>query len=836
MIVGNPLSSISTSPVQQAFLATGDALTALAERTAYVDRVVIETAGDSLFPAAPSGLTVLAVGGYGRRQLFPYSDVDLLLLFESERLAVASKEALSAFLQRLWDSGLRVSHSVRTPSECTEVHDTNTELNVSLLDQRYLAGDRALYARLIEKLPRFILGNRDALIRNLSQLTRERHGKFANTFYHLEPNVKEGPGGLRDYQLICWLAQMRDTDAHRMGVADPAVEIQQAFRFLARLRCYLHCQSGRDNNLLSFESQDASAEHWEDGGAIGDPAEWMREYYRHARAVYRAAIRQLEASEAQSSSLFAQFRDWRSRLANADFSVHRERAHFRAPQGLDAGTDLILRFFEFIGRHGIRASFEAEQQIETRRARLRARFAESQLIWPSLNTIFSLPYAPLAVRSMHETGLLTAVFPELEGIECLVVRDFYHRYTVDEHTQVAFQNLWELRSADEQPLSSYGGLLREMQNCGPLVFALLFHDSGKGLAGEGHVSGSLRLARTAMARIQMPAQEQEAVLFLIEKHLELSGVMQSRDLFDPQTIREVAHRVETVERLKALTLLTYADISAVNPNVMTAWRAEQLWQLYLMVYNELTRELESERIEGDPTGSPERVEFLRGFPVRYLRTHTEAEIHGHIALEEKSRKRGVAVEIRKLDSAYQLTLVAGTDRPGLFAAAAGTLSSFGMNILKAEAFSNRRGLILDTFTFADPSRTLDLNPSETDRLRTTAERVIAGKLDVRQLLRNRPKPVLPTRSARIPAKVTFDGKASSSATLVEIVAEDRPGLLYDLASAISSHGCNIEVVLIDTQAHKAIDVFYITKDGGKIEPVKQGRLEEALQQACEPGA
>jgi [protein-PII] uridylyltransferase len=534
--------------------------------------------------------------------------------------------------------------------------------------------------------------------------------------------------------------------------------------------------------------------------------------------------------------LFAQFRDWRSRLANTDFSVHRERAHFRSPQGLDADAELILRFFEFIGRHGIRASFEAEQQIETRRARLRARFAESHPIWPSLSTIFSLPHAPLAVRSMHETGVLTAVFPELEGIECLVVRDFYHRYTVDEHTQVAFQNLWDLRSADEQPLSSYGGLLREMQNCGPLVFAVLFHDSGKGLASEGHVSGSLRLARTAMARIQMPAQEQETVLFLIEKHLELSGVMQSRDLFDPQTIRDVAHQVETVERLKALSLLTYADISAVNPNVMTAWRAEQLWQLYLMVYNELTRELEAERIEGDPTGSPERVEFLRGFPIRYLRTHTEGEIDGHMALEEKSRKRGVAVEIRKLDSAYQLSMVAGTDRPGLFAAAAGTLSSFGMNILKAEAFSNRRGLILDTFTFADPSRTLELNPSEIDRLRTTAERVIAGKLDVRQLLRNRPKPVLPTRSARIPANVTFDGKASSTATLVEIVAEDRPGLLYDLASAISSGGCNIEVVLIDTQAHKAIDVFYITADGGKIEPGKQRRLEEALRQACEAGA
>ncbi|MBV8731893.1 MAG: hypothetical protein JO336_18960 [Acidobacteriia bacterium] len=828
MTAENRLSN-SSAPIAQAFLATGDALTALAERTAQVDRVVTEAAASFLFPEAPGGLAVLAVGGYGRRQLFPFSDVDVLLLYESERLAVARKDGISNFLQRLWDSGMRVSHSVRTPAECTEVHDSNTELNISLLDQRYLAGDRMLYARLVEKMPRFLMGNRDALIRNLSQLTRDRHAKYANTFYHLEPNVKEGPGGLRDHQLICWLAQMRNTEANRLGVADPSPDIQQAFRFLARLRCYLHCESGRDNNVLTFEAQDVAAERWQ----IGDPAEWMREYYRHARTIYRAAIRQLESIEAQSSSLFAQFRDWRSRLANTDFSIHRERAHFRAPQGLDSGPELLLRFFEFIARHGIRASFEAEQQMETRRERLRAQFAESQPIWPALSAIFSLPYAPLAVRTMHETGVLTAIFPELEAIECLVVRDFYHRYTVDEHTQVAFQNLWKLRSADELPLESYGNLLREMQNCGALIFALLFHDAGKGVPGEGHIGGSMRLARTAMERIRTPRQESETVLFLINRHLDLSGAMQSRDVFDPQTIRDVAHQVETVERLKALTLVTYADISAVNPNVMTPWRAEQLWQLYLMVYNELTRELESERIEGDPSGPPERVEFLRGFPTRYLRTHSEAEIDSHMALEQKSHKRGVAVEIRKLDSAYQLTLVAAADRPGLFAAAAGTLSSFGMNILKAEAFSNRRGLILDSFTFADPSRTLELNPTENDRLRTTAERVIAGKVDVRQLLRNRPKPALPTRNARIPARVSFDNGASATATLVEIVAEDRPGLLYDLASAFSSHACNIEVVLIDTQAHKAIDVFYITSRGTKIETEKRQDLEAALRKACE---
>jgi [protein-PII] uridylyltransferase len=255
-----------------------------------------------------------------------------------------------------------------------------------------------------------------------------------------------------------------------------------------------------------------------------------------------------------------------------------------------------------------------------------------------------------------------------------------------------------------------------------------------------------------------------------------------------------------------------------------------------MVYNELTRELETERIETDPSGPPERQEFLRGFPTRYLRTHSATEISEHMALEERSRKRGVGVEIRRLDSVYQLTMVTSPDRPGLFASIAGTLSSFGMNILKAEAFANRMGLVLDTFTFADPSRTLELNPTEVDRLRGTIERVIGGKVDVRALLRNRPKPTLPARSARIATRVAFDSRASDTATLVEIVAEDRPGLLYDLASAFASNGCNIEVVLIDTQAHKALDVFYVTASGKKLETTKQRALEEALQRACEPAA
>ena len=285
--------------------------------------------------------------------------------------------------------------------------------------------------------------------------------------------------------------------------------------------------------------------------------------------------------------------------------------------------------------------------------------------------------------------------------------------------------------------------------------------------------------------------------------------MTSRDLHDGATAKMLASRIGTVERLKQLTMLTYADISAVNPQAMTPWRLEQLWLVYLLAYEELTRELHGERIHNATV-------FLEGLPVRYLRTHTQAQIHVHTELARQLETRAVAIEIEHEKGVYRLTLLT-RDRTRLFTAVAGAISSFGLSIVKAEAFSNSQGIVVDTFTFSDPHRTLELNPPEVDRLRGIVRKVVEGKLDVETLLRARPRPLLPSRAARLKPRVAFNQDASESATLIEIVAEDRPGLLYDLAQAISAAGCNIEVVLIDTEAHKPLDVFYVTAGGKKLE-------------------
>lgn len=797
-----------------AFLATGDWSRLLAERAATVDGLVAELAGGMLLPAVPEA-AIVAVGGYGRRELFPCSDIDLLLLFESEAQAQAARESISLFLQKLWDAGLRVSQSVRTPEECGEIQDRNAELNISLLDERYVTGNARLYSALKERPNRLLRSRRDELVRGLARLTAGRHARYGGTYCHLEPNVKETPGGLRDLQVVRWLARMRGAESE---------DLRDACGFLSRTRAWLHCRAGRDDNLLTFEAQDGAAERWDEGDAAG----WMRQYYRHARAVYRASQAALDASASEAGGLFTQFHEWRTRLSNADFSVSRGHVHLKAPQGLESDPGLMLRLFQFVARHGVALSRDAAARVAERVPVLAEHYRGSYPLWAALREILTLPHAATALREMHETGALGAIFPELSEIECLVVRDFWHRYTVDEHSMAAIRCVVELRGITDPARRPYAELLDEMERPAVLLFALLFHDVGKGRAGEGHVAGSLAAAEAAMARVQMPPHDRATVRFLIRHHLAMPEVTRSRDLFDPATARHMAGLAGTVELLKALTLMSWADVSAVDPAVMTPWRAGQLWRLYLAAYNELTHELDADRI----TGAVETAAgFLEGFPSRYLRTHTAAEMEAHLLLEEKSRARGVAVAIERLDSVWRLITVA-RDRPFLFASAAGTLSAFGMNILKAEAFANHAGMVLDTFVFADSLGTLELNPSETERLRVTVERVVLGKLEVEHLLRARPKPALPSRKAVVRPTVSFDGEASRGATLIEVVAQDRPGLLYDLAAAISREGCNIEVVLVDTEAHKAIDVFYATADGHKLDPSRQQRLEAALRAAC----
>jgi [protein-PII] uridylyltransferase len=776
----------------------------IAERSEKIDAVVQSSFSRHLAPAFPQGLAALAVGGFGRRELFPCSDVDVLVLMRDGLRASAVREPLGRFLQELWDAGLRLSHSVHTIEECCQIYEHNVELSVSLLDQRPLIGDASLLEQMETALAAFFRIHGRAVARRLATLTRFRHAKFNNSIFHLEPNIKDAPGALRDLQVIHWLARL-------LPGGIPA-DLEAAWRFLAPLRVFLHESSRRDDNLLSFEMQDAIA---------GQPAEMMRSYYRHARAMFSSANSLLEAAEESQPSLIRQFRDWRSRLSNSEFTVSRDRVFLRSPGQLATDPGIVFRLLEFIAHHGVVVSQDVERRLTAAAPEL-ARTLAKLPFWPHLKAVLSQSKASIAIRLMQSTGLMSALLPEWANIDCLVVRDFYHRYTVDEHTIVAIETLETL------PDNRFRDLLVEVPDVALLRFALLLHDVGKG-SGRDHTGESARLATQVGRRIGIPLNELDIVRLLIAQHLELSSTMNTRDLDDAQTARKLAGTVGTVEQLKMLTLLTYADIGGVNPSAMTPWRCDQLWRAYLAGYAELTTELDTVRIHNFEGAGAETAEFVEGLPNRYLRTHSLERIQAHAALAAGAAQNGVAAELVR-NNGYWQVVVAAKDHPFLFASIAGTLAAFGMNILKAEAFANARGIILDTFTFADPLRTLELNPTEVDRLRDTFARVVLGKTDVKRLLASR-RPGT-RRPSRVEPRVAFNNKASQSATLIELIAEDRPGLLYDLASTMSGAGCDIVVVLIDTEANKALDVFYVTAEGKKLDGEREEKLRRELLTVC----
>jgi len=307
--------------------------------------------------------------------------------------------------------------------------------------------------------------------------------------------------------------------------------------------------------------------------------------------------------------------------------------------------------------------------------------------------------------------------------------------------------------------------------------------------------------------------------------------MSGRDLSDPEVIRSVAEKVGTVERLRLLTLLTWADISAVNPGALTPWRRQLLWKLYMLVHAELTRELTARIASPEMQGSPELRAFLEGLPPRYLRIHSAGEMQEHLRLDLEAKEKDVAVSLVHSE-VWNLNVVAN-DKPGLFAMIAAAISSFGLNILRAEAFSNARGRVIDTFAFADEQRTLDLNPDEVQQLVRTVIRAVRGELTMAQLLERRPR-VKPDARVLAEARVTYNNAASPSSTLIELLTQDRPGLLCDIASVISNSGANIEVVLVDTEAKKAIDVFYVTRAGAKLPDPEAEDLVGSLTKVAVP--
>jgi [protein-PII] uridylyltransferase len=796
----------------------------------------------------PLGIVFVSIGDLGRQTLFPYSEVDLLFLAAGVEAAEKFKVAIQNLAQGMREIGLKTNAGTRVVSEFDQLSSDNADAALSLLDCRLLDGDEKLFSEIQNRLiPGIMVQESQALVERLAELTRTSHRKFANTVFHLEPNVKDGPGGFQDYVTARWLAAMNAMEKNG-GRPDPQTyfspanqtAMDSALAFFASVRCFLQFRNKRDHNLLTWDAQDDAAAQniGTQNTNVASATDWMRVYFGHAWSVDHIAGQLLEEMPAAQSLFYRQLETWRTGFSDEDFSVVDGLIFLQKPENL-SDSGLFFRTFRLIAQRGFKLSPTAEHQLDLARPQLAANLPSGPDFWRFLEDILPELHAAEALRAMHSLHLFTLFLPELKGIDALALRDVSHRFTVDEHTLQAIEILHSLRQSKSKWDERYAGILGELDQPELLNLAILLHDTGKAVTIVDHIPASLEIAAKCLERLELPKADRETVLFLIRHHQDLGAGLR-RDIFDPRTIAQFAESLGSPEFLKMLCLFTYADIKAVNPEALTPWKAEDLWQLYIGTANYFNRSVD-ERVHGDANdevlnhlrslaaAAGQKLQtFLEGLPRRYLRTHPVDEILRHFEMSGRLGQDPVQLALKRSRHWYELTVVT-KDRPRLFSTVAGTLAACGMNIGKAGAFSNATGTVVDTFSFTDRYRTLEMNLPAWERFKTTVHDVLSGKRDLKRMLRERLE-MEKDQEEKIAGKllIQFDNECSAHSTLIEIITQDQPGLLYRISSVFAQQECNIDIALIDTEGQTAIDVFYLTTAAGKLAPEHQERLRQSL--------
>jgi [protein-PII] uridylyltransferase len=809
-----------------------------ARYTTHIDAIVQQLA-EQAREHSGAALSICALGGYGRRALGLCSDVDLLVLFE-DTLAQPEERFLSALLQPLWDLGLSVGHHVRELKELDEPDMSNAEFLLAMLDIRLIAGD----ARLFQRLEAWFKTARDdggrLLLEALLQLVDERYAQFNGTLYQLEPDIKSAPGGLRDIVAARHIRLLQPT-AFDSEIDRSVRQLQDAEDFLQRIRSVLHLESGRDVNVLGHDQQERVAEAFgTEGRQLQQRVEaLMGEYFRHARAAARALERARRAVAPTTTRSG-------SRHVGRHFEIAADGVRFLDLTRAAARPGLWLELFRLALSNGCSVSEQALNCIEQNVERFSAddflaTESDRQLVRTML---YPRPGLYARLSEMHDCGLLNRVFPEFARVHCRVIRDFHHKYTVDEHTLLAIRGVESLWNPETSTHQRFGSILQEVHAPELLTIALLFHDIGKWRDAE-HVQESARLAQSALDRLELPAQSRQTVEFLIRNHLQMSRVAFRRDLDDPHVIKQFADLVGSEERLKMLSLLTLADVGAVSTETLTPWKEELLWRLYVHAYNRLTLGYADELLQKDPAGlsvvvagRPEDIsadelsQFLKGLPRRYLTLFGLGSIYRHVRLARDIHKDEVHAVLERHDDVWELSLVT-LDKPYLFSNIAGALAYFGMDIHRGQAMTTPEGLVLDVFQFSDEEGFLRLNAGATGDITAMLEKIVAGSVDVPTLLRGKEHSLLYRNRRHGVPVVRFDNEHSRKYTVIELVADDAPGLLYRVSRAISGHGCDLDLVLIATEGKKAVDVLHITKQGKKLTESAQVSLKEELERMLE---
>ncbi len=835
------------------------------------------------FPA----IVLVAIGGYGRAELNPHSDIDFMFLHNGQ-VAVGRplphlSRLIDGVLYPLWDTGLKVGHAVRSIDDCVKIANEDMQSKTSLIEARLIVGSEALFNKLQKAIvARCVSGFEEKYIAARVEDQASRHAKYGNSATMQEPNIKNGCGGLRDFQNLVWMAffkyrtrTLKELQALEFVTESERKLIEAAYDFLLRVRTELHYEVPRPLDVLGKNLQPAVAHAlgYLDRSPSKRIEKFMRDLYTHMRNIFiiTRTLEQRMALIPPSPSRLS-LRAWLPKRKREPeivdgFKFIDGEIHAVSNRIFRDSPRRLMRVFLHAQQRHMKLHPDLAQLVRSQIALVDRDFLNDEHVRESFLTILERrgEVAPV-LRAMHEVNLLGKYIPEFGKLTCLVQHEFYHQYAADEHTLVCLEQMDKIWEAQELPYKNYSPLFQSLNRPGLLYLALLLHDVGKaeGHKKGGHAAVSADMAMRAAKRLQLDGSASHTLRLIIENHLLMATLSQRRDLDDPAVIRNFARQIQTPENLNLLTLLTFADSQGTSDKLWNGFKDSLLWQLHSRAMVLLTggtefrraseKQLEQFKQEVRELAPPlisdeELTGHFSSLPPPYYQIHTAQEVLDDLELTHRFMHRLIRENDRALspvtawmdepNRGYNVVKICTWDRAGLFGKIAGSLSATGLNILSAQIFTRTDGIALDT-VFVNDARTGNLAArAQHDKFAELLEKVLAGETVDLPALINRQITNRPVYQAyageRMPTEIHFDNEASETRTLIEIETEDQLGLLYAISQTFAELAVDIAGARIVTERGAAIDSFYVRElDGGKIistdrQKLIEARLREAIK-------
>jgi [protein-PII] uridylyltransferase len=787
-------------------------------------------------------LALVALGGYGRRELFPYSDIDLLILYQPSLKPEQIREAAEAIFYPLWDSGLELGHSVRTPDDCLADCDGDFHLQVALLDARLLVGNRELFEELLSNYrQKFVEGRRQEFLGKMTASRDHRHQHFGWHSYQLEPNIKEGRGGFRDYQTMKWTAQVIFGLSSTSAMAEAGLltledfrRLEESYEHLVKVRNRLHYACSRKNDQLFYEHQEEIAValgYRDTPGKLGVET-FMQAMYGSLHNIAVAADILFEhTSEIVDRSLARAA----ARPMDSDLEIRHGHLSLISPEKLRQHPALLMKIFTEAAARALPIHHRTRQVIANNLDLVDDKFRQSRQLAKDFRKIFASPGPPLdSLTTMLGTGFLSAYIPEFLPIRTLAQHDLYHIYTVDRHL---LQTVAEIRDLSGELPDIFANLLSPDL----LYLAALLHDIGKG-QDQDHAGFGAGIARQVGARLGLEQGEQDDLEFLVAHHLFISHMAQRRDLEDEGLIEYCATLIGNRRRLDLLYLLSIADAKATGPAAWNEWKMALFQELYLKTRNQFDHDTSTSldlsqasqwmREQVAKLLSKTEQTIVKDLTDDYLTNFTPAEIVDHLRLRSELGDRRILAVPRDLNDHWQILFIS-RDRTGLLAKICGTLALHNLNVLGAKIHTWPDGTVVDLIEVS-PVYDTDFTSQNWVELERNLDLALANRLGLAHRLAGKNRPGYSTRPGRkqrhYQTQVKIDNMSSETYSIIEIFADDQPALLYNITRTLAEFDINIARALISTRREQLVDVFYVRNAEGKkiLDPADQEELRQAL--------